>query len=243
MKYRYTSEIKPLSGILGQNKATYAMEFGLMIDDPGYNIYMSGETGTGRTSYALDILNEYAKNKNLHKDICYVYNFENPIEPIYLYFDIGIGKLFKKDMEKVIECLLDELKKAFDSEEYEKGKNQILDEYELKRETLIQKMKEYGEERNFNLKISKVGMVFAPKDENVDKRSQEYLKAKREIEDLTIEVVAKVKELENKAKKDILDLEESIGKFIINPHFNTIIYKYGKTEKHKNYFKRLRKIY
>lgn len=235
MKFKTTAELNSLEGILGQERAICAMEFGLKINDPGYNIYISGESGTGRTSYALNILKEYAKNKKNHKDWCYVYNFENHLEPIALSFEKGTGRVFKKDMEKLIENLLDEFKKAFDGEEYEKRKNQILDDFEIKKEHLIQKMKTFGEERGFNLKTSKVGMVFAPKDEKVDKTSDEFLKSKREIESLTIEVVAKIREIESKAKDDILELEESIAVYVIDPHFNSLFDKYGKEEKVKKY--------
>ncbi len=240
MRFKTTADIKPLQGILGQEKATGAMEFGLKIDDPGYNIYISGEMGTGRSSYALDILKKYAKNKKKHRDWCYVYNFENAREPIALSFDRGIGKKFKRDMEKLIESLYDKLRKAFDSEEYEKGKNQILDDFEMQKDYLIEKMKKYGEEKGFNLKNSKFGMVFTPIDENIDKTSEAFYKAKREIETLTIEVVSKIKELENKAKEEILKLEEEIGTFVIDPHTQDLINEYGEDYKVKKYLSHVR---
>ncbi|WP_313137564.1 Lon-like protease helical domain-containing protein, partial [Clostridioides difficile] len=82
MKYNNTSEINPLDYILGQERAVEAMELGLKINNPAYNIYIAGEPGTGKSTYALKVLNEYASKKNTHKDWCYIYNFENPREPI-----------------------------------------------------------------------------------------------------------------------------------------------------------------
>ncbi|SHJ90460.1 Lon protease family protein [Tepidibacter formicigenes] len=240
MKYKTTADIKPLKGILGQEKATWAMEFGLKIDDPGYNIYISGETGTGRTSYALNILKKYAKDRAKNKDWCYVYNFENPREPIALSFEKGKGKIFKKDIEKFIENLYDELPRAFDSEEYEKEKNKILDEYEIKKELLIKKMKEHGEKKGFKFKSNKFGMIFVPKDENVDTTSEEFLKVKRELENLTMQVVSKIKELENIAKEDLLNLEEEVGTIVINPQVDNLIKKYGEDYKVKKYLFHLR---
>ncbi|SHH28513.1 Lon protease family protein [Tepidibacter thalassicus] len=240
MKYKTTADIEPLKGILGQEKATWAMEFGLKIDELGYNIYISGETGTGRTSYALNILKKYAKNKKNHKDWCYVYNFENPREPVALSFEIGKGKIFKKDIEKLVENLYDELISAFESEEYEKRKNKILDEYEMKKEILIKKLKEYGEKRGFKLKSSKLGIVFVPKNEDADTTSEEFLKLKRELENLALQVVSKIKELENIAKDDLLNLEEETGMLVINPMIDDLIEKYGEDYKVKKYLSHLR---
>ena len=119
IKYSNTSELEGLGEIIGQESAIKAMELGLKIDNPAYNIFVAGDSGTGKTTYVLNALNTYAQEKNNHKDWCYVYNFENSREPIAVALDKGIGKLFKKDMEKLIETLLDELKDAFESEEFE----------------------------------------------------------------------------------------------------------------------------
>lgn len=239
MKYKTTADIEPLKEILGQEKAIEAMEFGLKIDDVGYNIYISGETGTGRTSYVLKKLKEYTKNKVNQKDWCYVYNFEEEREPIVLDFEIGKGKLFKRDMEKFIDDLYIELQRAFESEEFEVEKNKILDEYEIKKEIYIKKMKAYGDERGFKLKNTKYGMIFVPKDEEADTTSEEFVKLKREMENITIKVISKIKELEMVAKDNLLGLEEEIGIYIIKPHIEYLIEEYGENYKVKKYLAHL----
>jgi lon-related putative ATP-dependent protease len=239
-KYETTAELTSLEGILGQKEATKAMEFGLKIEDPAYNIYLAGESGTGKTTYALGVLKQHAEDKQDHKDWCYVYNFESPRDPIALSFEKGMGKVFTKDMEKLIETLLDELRAAFESEEFEIGKNQIIDEYEIEKEALIQQIKKYGEEKGFKLKNSKIGMVFTPIDEDIDTTSEEFYKVKRELENISIQLVYKVKDLEDEAKEAILDLEEQIGMYIVDPHIEVIMNKYGEDSKVKEYIKYLR---
>ena len=115
LKFNNTSEIEPLEGILGQERAIEAMEIGLKIDNPAYNMYLAGDSGTGKTTYAMNALNKYAAKKGNHKDWCYVYNFENNREPLIIGLEKGLGKIFKKDIEKLIETLLDELRDAFES--------------------------------------------------------------------------------------------------------------------------------
>ena len=245
LNFNNTSEIEPLEGILGQERAIEAMEKGLKINNPAYNIYLSGDSGTGKTTYAIKALNKYAAKKRNHKDWCYVYNFENNREPLIIGLDKGLGKVFKKDIEKLIETLLDELKDAFESEDFEIGKNQLIEEYEIEKDTLIKKIKKYAEEKGFKLKSSKVGMVFIPiedeeNDEDEDYKDEEFYKLKRELENAAIQVVYKIRELENAAKEALLELEEEIAKFIIDPHIEVLLEKYNSYDKVKTYLNNMR---
>ena len=235
IKFNNTSELEKLSGIIGQESAIKAMELGLEIENPAYNIFVAGETGTGKTTYVLNALKNHAQNKNEHKDWCYVYNFENIREPIAINLDRGMGKAFKKDMEKLIETLLDELKDAFESEDFELSKNELLDDYEIEKESLLQQIKKYGKEKGFKLKNSKVGMVFMPEDEDIDTTSEEFHKVKKELENMAIQVAYKIRDLEDEAKEALLDLEYEIGKFVVNPHMDALIDKYSKFEKVTKY--------
>ena len=245
LNFNNTSEIEPLEGILGQERAIEAMEKGLKINNPAYNIYLSGDSGTGKTTYAINALSKYAAKKRNHKDWCYVYNFENNREPLIIDLDKGLGKVFKKDIEKLIETLLDELKDAFESEDFEIGKNQLIEEYEIEKDTLIKKIKKYAEEKGFKLKSSKVGMVFIPiedeeNDEDEDYKDEEFYKLKRELENAAIQVVYKIRELENAAKEALLELEEEIAKFIIDPHIEVLLEKYNSYDKVKTYLNNMR---
>lgn len=245
LNFNNTSEIEPLEGILGQERAIEAMEKGLKINNPAYNIYLSGDSGTGKTTYAINALSKYAAKKRNHKDWCYVYNFENNREPLIIGLDKGLGRVFKKDIEKLIETLLDELKDAFESEDFEIGKNQLIEEYEIEKDTLIKKIKKYAEEKGFKLKNSKVGMVFIPiedeeNDEDEDYKDEEFYKLKRELENAAIQVVYKIRELENAAKEALLELEEEIAKFIIDPHIEVLLEKYNSYDKVKTYLNNMR---
>lgn len=241
-KYTNTSEIKPLDKILGQQRAISAMEVGLEVENSAYNIYVSGHSGTGKTTYTLKALEEYAKLKNRHKDWCYVYNFEHPRDPVAIGLKIGLGKVFKKDIEKLIETLLDELTDAFESEDYELGKNQLLENYDIEKEALIKEIKKYGEERGFKLKNSKLGMVFVPLKEDYDDEvsDEEFYKTKRELEHMAIQTVYKIRDIEDEAKESLLELEEEIGKFIIDPHIDELVEKYKEYEKVETYLKNIR---
>lgn len=240
--YKNTSEIEPLESILGQERAIEAMEIGLKINNPAYNIYLAGEPGTGKTTYAMKALKKYSLEKDTHKDWCYVYNFEYPREPIAIGLRKGSGKIFKKDIEKLIETLLDELIEAFESEDFELSKNQLVEEYEIEKDALLKQIKKYGEEKGFKLKTSKVGMVFMPIEENGEEvDDDEFYKLKRELENMAIQVAYKIRDLEDAAKDALLDLEEETAKYIIDPHIDNLKEKYKEYEKVNLYLDNMRK--
>lgn len=241
-KFNNTSEIEPLKDFLGQDRAMTAMEFGLKIDNPSYNIYVAGEPGTGKTTYTMKVLETYANNKENHKDWCYVYNFDNPREPIVISLQRGEGKVFKDDIEKMIDKLFEEIKEAFDSEEYEINKNTLLEEYEIQKEDLVKKIKTYGEEKGFKLKSSKVGMVFVPLNENFEEEvsSDEFFKIKKELENMAIKVVYQIREIEEKIKTIMIEIEDEVGKIVVDPHIENLKEKYKSNEKVLNYIEKVR---
>lgn len=241
-KFNNTSEIEPLKDFLGQDRAMTAMEFGLKIDNPSYNIYVAGEPGTGKTTYTMKVLETYANNKENHKDWCYVYNFDNPREPIVISLQRGEGKVFKDDIEKMIDKLFEEIKEAFDSEEYEINKNTLLEEYEIQKEDLVKKIKVYGEEKGFKLKSSKVGMVFVPLNENFEEEvsSDEFFKIKKELENMAIKVVYQIREIEEKIKTIMIEIEDEVGKIVVDPHIEKLKEKYKSNEKIVNYIEKVR---
>lgn len=114
--FRTTAELEPLDGIIGQERAVKAFDFGLAVKMKGYNIYMSGPSGTGKTTYACRSTEKLAANEPVPTDWCYVYNFQNPKKPIALYFEAGTGKHFKEDMAKLVAIFKKELPKALQSD-------------------------------------------------------------------------------------------------------------------------------
>ena len=115
--FKTTSELEALEGIVGQERAEKAFDFGLAVKIKGYNIYMSGPSGTGKTTYAKRSTELMAAKEPVPKDWCYVYNFSNPGKPIAISFDAGNGKPFKEDMAELVTVIKKELQKAFSAEE------------------------------------------------------------------------------------------------------------------------------
>lgn len=137
LPFKNTSQLETYEGIIGQERASKAMEFGLKMKMRGYNIYMSGPTGTGKTSFAKQILNEIAANQKTPDDWCYIYNFSQPNQPLAINLPAGTGKQFQQDMDEFTKIIKQEIVNAFDNDQYEKEKSEIMDEYEDKKKSFL----------------------------------------------------------------------------------------------------------
>ena len=108
-----TDELKPLEGIIGQERAVKALKFGLNIEDGGFNIFVAGYSGTGRMTGVKDFVSELARTKPMPSDWCYVNNFNDSYESLAIELSPGEGRVFAEDMDNLITSVRDLLPKTF----------------------------------------------------------------------------------------------------------------------------------
>jgi hypothetical protein len=89
--------MQSLETIIGQARAVKALRFGLGIKERGFNIYVSGVPGTGRTTAVERFLEEIADAKPVPDDWCYLYNFREPYRPRALRLPAGRSKQLQAD--------------------------------------------------------------------------------------------------------------------------------------------------
>jgi len=104
--------------ILGQPRATEALELGIRTPQPGYNLYLAGESGTGRVRYVMEYLAPLAAVADPPQDWLYVNNFDNPSEPRAIALPHKQGSAFLKDIDKLIEEILATFPAVFEHPTY-----------------------------------------------------------------------------------------------------------------------------
>ncbi|MBN2141527.1 MAG: AAA family ATPase [Desulfovibrionaceae bacterium] len=130
LPFRSTDEITALSEIIGQQRGVEAFRFGMGMARKGYNIFVSGQPGTGRLFTVKKLLGELSGKDGVPDDLCYVNNFKQPEAPILLRFKAGLGGRFRKDMHEFLENVKREVPRLFESEEYLGRKNAIAEAHE-----------------------------------------------------------------------------------------------------------------
>ena len=245
-KFNDTSELEALEDIIGQERAAKALQFGLKIKTRGYNIFMCGPTGTGKTSYAQNYLKKIAQKAKTPDDWCYVYNFNNPNQPSALNLPAGLGKIFQEDMEDFVKVLQLEISRVFDSEDYEREKTSIAKEYQSRRNGLLEKLNEDAEKQGFKVKTTNAGIYFLPVVEGKTISEEEYgeldEKLKHEITERsnivqieTIDTIRKIKAVEKEAEEKVAEWENKIALFAVGIHINDLKEKYQDYKKIVDY--------
>ena len=247
--FNTTEEISPIRDIIGQDRAVQAIEFGLKMKQKGYNIYVAGTSGVGRTSYTHALIRKHAKNKckNELKDWIYVNNFKNCNEPTALCFNAGEGKIFKKDIDDIIEKLRNEIPQIFKSKEYEYHNRLLMSELELNIQKIIEELNEFAKPRGFKFQVTERGLMSIPMREDgtlmqedelgklttvdVSKLREDGIKLNQDSKDY----IDKIKSCEDSYKNKNLELDKNVGRSLVGFYEQYLLNNYGKSEKVKKY--------
>ena len=125
LKFKTTSSLKHQNGIIGQQRALSAINTALGINYEGYNLFVMGNSGTGRHQLVKKLILEKSKKNNTSHDWCYVNNFDDFNKPISIKLPAGLGLEFKNDMDTLIETLQTEIPMIFSSQQYLTKKNHV----------------------------------------------------------------------------------------------------------------------
>ena len=241
-KFDTTEDLEPINTGIGQDRGIKALEFGLNVDVKGYNLYLEGPSGVGKTMYTKNYLNTISKKKKVPNDWCYIYNFENPNEPIAVSLPAGGGKEFEDVMNRFINDIKVDIKTTFNNEEFEKERTLIKQEYEEKRNNLMEKLNQKSSKYGFQVKSSQAGIYMMPivngktipeeefnkLDENVKKDFEEKSSI---VQQHIMDAIVEIKAIERESEKKIEEWQSNVALLTVNAHINYIKLKYKRNKK------------
>ena len=240
--FETTQEVEDITTGIGQERGIKALEFGLQVNVKGYNIYIEGPSGVGKTMYTKNYLDTISKKKKIPNDWCYIYNFDNPNEPIAVSLPAGQGKEFKNSMDGFILEVKKDIKKTFNADDFEKEKALLKQEFEEKRSVLLEKLNEDASKYNFQVKSSQNGIYMMPivdgkaiDEEEFDKLDnsikQEYEEKSTIVQNQIMQVIEQIKIIERESDKKISEWQSNIALLTINVHINYLKSKFKRNKK------------
>jgi len=247
-KCNSTEELKPSDGIIGQDRALSALKFGLNIAKEGFNIYVSGLAGTGRTTAIKSFMEAIAAKKETPSDWCYVHNFRDSYFPKALKVAPGMGQDLHKDMGRTIENVRRSLVQAFTSKEYGERREEITEDFNKKREAVFKALDKKARDRGFLLQTTPVGVLFIPASDGQPMSEEEYNKLgskekeglKKKQEELTEELKEQISRLSTEQSaidKQLEDTDREVAGYSIRHLFEKLREKYGQLPQVVDYLK------
>jgi lon-related putative ATP-dependent protease len=229
LKFKTVNELRTCEGIIGQPRAIEAIKLGLNVKYPGYNIFITGPVGTGRTTAITKLLEELEVKKGDLNDLLYVNNFKNPDMPKLIDLPAGDGTKFKDAMTGFIGALKANIPQVFSSEEYQKRRQNIVNKYEKKHRNLLQDFEKAVEEQGFKLVQEQMGPFVRPaiipiingqptKVEDVEtmikegklteEKYKEIQEKMKQLETEMASIYSRIKEVQDAANTDLQKLNE-----------------------------------
>ncbi len=251
-KFKTTEELDNIETGIGQERGIKALEFGLNVDINGYNLYLEGPAGVGKTMYTKHYLDKISKKQKTPCDWCYIYNFENPNEPIALPLHAGQGKEFKVQMDAFIKDIKNDLKNTFNNEDFEKEKALIAQTYEEKREALMVKLNKKSEKYGFQVKSAQNGIYMMPIINGKAIEQEEFEKLDDEtkqnfednssiVQEQILQVISEIKNIEQESQKKLSEWQSNVALLTINAHINYIRSKFKRNKKISTFLENIKK--
>lgn len=252
-KFETTKELVDTTDLIyGQERGIRALNFGLDIDIKGYNLYLEGPSGVGKTMYTKKFLNARAEKDKVPNDWCYIYNFEDPNAPVAISFPAGQGKVFKETMESFVKDIRKDIKKTFNNDDFEKEKKIIKQQYEQKRDILLEKLNKRTIVQGFQVKSTENGMYMMPvldgktlaeeEFDNLDENlKKEFEERSNLVQEQIFEALSEMKSIEKEAERKIEEWQANIALMTINVHINSVKANYKRNKKISTYLDGIKK--
>jgi len=249
--FESTAELEPLDEILGQPRAMKALDLGLGVRHPTYNIYVAGLNGTGKMETIRRVLTERVADGEAPSDWVYIHNFDESDRPIAVDLPAGSGLRFQKDMEGLVARLQDDLPKGFRQEDLSRERQRIGKEYEQRARKVFEELESLAKEKGLTVEQTPDGQIaMAPLKEDrpmtkeefeslSDEEKEELTRRQQELARQMDTMLSQGRELRRQLGADVRKVERDFAARIIVPQIDEIKRRYPH-EKLEQWFPEMR---
>jgi lon-related putative ATP-dependent protease len=255
--FECTKDLAPLREFVGQDRAIRAIEFGLSMNQDGYNIYVAGLTGTGKTSAVKSQIDKLLGEKQTSqlaqppKDWLYIHNFAALERPQILDLPQGKGRVFKEQIDNLLQRIKEELAKAFSSEEYKTHRKEIVETSQSEQKKLFEELSEEAQRDGFRLQMTPVGPALIPMADGKPLSPAEYAAleepVREQLETRQGELLEKLqatyekaKVLEREAVEKLQNIDKAVADFTVARLFDSLMQEYKDSENIVQYLTNLK---
>jgi ATP-dependent Lon protease len=254
LKVKTTDEVQRSKEIIGQDRALRALRLGLNMKHTGYNVFVTGFSGTGRMTTIKRLLDEFQNRPVQLEDKCYVHSFRNSDQPFLISLPAGEGVKFQEDMDNFVEELLRDIPAVFDSKRFKEERKRVMEFFQERQHSVLKDFEHKVKERGFEVVQVQVGPVMRPdiaplyegqpitfeqfdtlvKEGKVSKEQVEQLmKERTQLEGQMELMMRQLRNIEKKAKESLQELSDRFILPLVRDNLNEIRKKYNNPKLHQ----------
>ncbi len=232
-----TAELPDLEGLVGQERAVNALNFGLAVRSPGYNIFVAGPSGTGKTSYSTTLVRKHAQPEAPAQDWVYVHNFDRPDEPVALAMPSGGAPLFAREMDELIASAGRAALRALETKEYKVRREEIVRRARRQMARVMEELESTARDQGFVLSQTEQGLVPVPTLQGQPLTEEQWsalpTESRNELSDrgqqlrtIIAEVGRRTWELEKSLKEELAGLDATVAGSAMEPLISDLKERY-----------------
>lgn len=225
--FESTEDLRGDVAIIGQERAVRAIDFGVAVGSFGFNIFALGYAGTGRSTTIRTFLGHYADKQPVPSDWVYVHNFTDPNQPHAIGLSPGLAVEFRRDMQELLDDLIRDIPRAFESEDYERRREEIVRALSERRNALFAQLEHKVNERGFTLLKTAMGVGVAPvlngqvltpeAYQRLDEATRADIEQRQGmLQSLMAETMRSIREVEKDTKRTLQDLDRQIADSVVS---------------------------
>ncbi len=266
--FKTTAELTEPAQLIGQLRAQEAIEFALSLEGKGYNLFVAGQTGSGRLTSVFNAVSQVAEKREAGPDWCYVYNFDRPNEPIAIPLPTSGGQAFAHDIDRFVNASSRALQRAFGGDTYRQQRAAQLSDISAQQAQVIEGLQQEALGRGFALRETPAGLTLIPikpmasqpavpgaqdqpREDSIQPMSevefaalpaeeQQRLRAEHEhMEGRIQQALSTLRELEEQALERIHTLDLSVAHQAIDPLADVLAQRYARTARVADFVRHL----
>lgn len=236
MDFDTTEMIEPSEDeFIGQHRAMTAIELGMGIRQEGYNIFITGLSGSDKKEMISRSIQKRLTGAPLPDDWVYVNNFDNPGEPWAIRMAPGEGRKLKKHMDRLVDRLSENLPKAFRQQDFSREKDNLSRKYQVEIQKHTSRLKNLAAEQHFDVSFGPGGGVsFVPVSNGAKLEDQEQVEklpaeekdririGEEKLMDEVNRIMQEQHDIMDALSEEVIQVERRFARNVIDPLVDTV---------------------
>jgi predicted ATP-dependent protease len=221
-----TAEVEPLSGIVRQPRVDAALDLVCDVDEPGFNLFVTGPPGAATFASLEAELRRRARSRPTPPDRIYVFDFADPARPSCVAVPAGRGPDFARDVDALVQEARRAIDAAFESQSYRERHRAVHEPFEVSRSELLDELREAGRRKGIALEVTPAGVTSAPMTDGKPAapsdfqrftlaQQAEYTETVRGLEPVVADAFGRLQQIEREEMREHRQLDREIALFAI----------------------------